>query len=724
MQRCVALTAALLVSLPAMAVTPRSWSTATAEEFLAGEISQIGLTATGSLVPAPGVVKLASIDDPFVLSQASGPGAQIFLGTGNNGRLYAVDRSGSLRELFRAPEPEIYAVVWHNGAVYAATSPWGGVYRIDPASGSSQQIWKSEQAYIWTMQVDGGGNLVVGTGLEGSIYRISRDGTASRLWTAPESHVRSLTVRSDGTLLAGGSGEGRIYRVDTAGNAQALFDSSLTEITSVTWSSAGSNGWAAASAGLLPAQAPQRTDTSRQQQQQSGAAGADAPASSEPQRTPSAEVSISFDSNTPTAAAPGATGTSELYRIHTDGYVETIRKFDREIIYALEPYQGGVLVGTGPQGRVYRVTEDSMTLLGSVAEKQIVSLQSAGDAVLVTTSNAGAVYRLGGESSQEGTWTSPVRDAAIFSRWGSWQLDGRNLDPRQLTVSFRSGNSATPDETWSSWNTAQGVSGATSAPPARYLQYRVGLASSAAAGARIDRVVVNYLQRNVRPVIESLAVHDPGVVFISASYPQSPQVVEATNPDEFGIFSSLEAPRDRTDPGKRMFRKGYRTIAWKARDENGDSLTYALEFRPMDGSEWMRLRENIQDAQLNFDSAQLPDGTYEVRLTASDRRENPDDPATTTRAGVFFDVDNAAPTITSSRRGSNIEVTVRDERSSIIRVDMAIGAKEWVRLQPEDGIADSPVERFLIAAPAGREHVMIRAVDAQFNVTTAAVGAP
>lgn len=723
MRRGVALTAALLFSLPALAVTPRSWTTATSDEFLAGEINRLGLTATGSLVPAPGVDRVASVDDPFVLSQASDSAGRIFLGTGNNGRVYVVERGGAARELFRASEPEVYAVVWHDGVLYAATSPWGGVYRIDPSTGNSEQIWKSEQAYIWALGVDRSGNLLAGTGLEGSIYRIGSDRTATRVWTAPESHVRSIVVRADGTILAGGSGEGRIYVIDSGGNAQALFDSSLTEITSLAWSPGSSSGWAAGSAGLLPAQAPQRAEPAKTQQQQSGSSGSDGSSRSDSQGTPSAEVSISFQGNQ-TPATPQAVGTSELYRIHSDGYVETVRKFDGEIIYALASVDGGVLVGTGPQGRIYRVTDDAMTLVGSVTEKQIVSLQASADDVVVTTSNAGAVYRLGGRASEEGFWTSPVRDAGIFSRWGSWQLEGRNLDPRHLTTAFRSGNSATPDATWSEWSDSQGTSGSISAPPARYIQYRVGMAGAAPAVSRVDRVVVNYLQRNVRPVIEALTVHDPGVVFITGSYPQAPQVVEATNPDEFGIFSSLEAPRDRTDPGKRMFRKGFRTISWKARDENGDSLTYSVEFRPMDTPTWMRIRENVQELQLNFDSAQLPDGTYEVRVTASDRRENPDNPATSSRGGVFFEVDNGAPAITSARRGSTIEVTVRDERSPIIRVDMAVGAQEWVRLQPEDGIADSRSERFVVEAPAGGEHVMVRAVDAQFNVTTAAVGGP
>lgn len=718
MRRIVAL-AALLVTTDVWAVTPRSWTTATAEEFLAGEISQIGLTASGSLVSAPATKRIAGVTDPFVLSQTSDGRGRTFLGTGNAGKVYSVDRAGTVKELFTAPEPEIYAVAWHDGRLYAASSPWGSVYRIDPATGESSAVWKSEHAYIWSLLPDANGGLLAATGLEGGIYRIAASGSASRLWSAPETHIRSLARTGDGAILAGGSGEGRIYRIEPSGSGTALFDSSLTEISAVAWSNSG--GWAAASAGTLPQQAPQRPDQSRPNQQ-SGSSGSQENTSGEQQ--PAATVDVSFSFNDAQQGAPPAppAGNSELYRVHPDGYVELLRKFDREIIYALAPVDGGVLVGTGPQGRIYRVTDDTMTLLGSVTEKQIVSLLPESNDVLVTTSNAGALYRLGGSGDQSGTWTSPARDASIFSRWGAWNIEGRGLGSGSVTVAFRSGNSATPDETWSAWSESRGTAGSVTAPAARYLQYRVSLAGSS-PDARIDRVHVAYLQRNVRPVIESLAVHEPGVVFISGGYPQAPQVVEATNPDEYGIFTSLETPRDRTDPGKRMFRKGYRTVAWKARDENGDTLTYDVEFRPEGGS-WMRMRENLQDSQLNFDSAQLPDGTYEIRVTAHDRKDNPDAPASSSRAGVFFEVDNASPAITSTRRGNRIEVEVRDQRSPIIRVEMAVGAREWVRLLPEDGIADSRSERFTVDAPAADAHVMVRAVDAQYNVTTARVGAP
>lgn len=713
MYRVAASATLLLLAASLHAAAPRTWTSATLDDFLAGESDRIGVTANGSLIVAPSTTKLGSIDDPFVLSQTVDPAGNRYVGTGNEGRVYRLAPGGILTEVFRAAEPEIYALSWFNGALYAAASPWGGVYRIDPSDGSSKLVWKPEAAYVWALTV-GGDTLYAATGLEGGIHAISRSGESRRIWSAPESHVRALSVTSDGSLIAGGSGEGRIYRVTRTGQAYSLFDSSLSEITAVVATPDG-GAWAAGSAGLLPAQAPQRSD-SRQQQSQSS----ESQSSSE---QGSVSVDISFgETPTGTPTPPQLTGSSELYRVHPDGYVETVRKFEREIIYALESDGMNVVIGTGPQAKIYRVDDSMITLLATVPEKQIVSIQKERAAFVVTTSNSGAVYSVGAVPAERGTWTSPVRDAGMFARWGAWKLLGRGLDGPATRVEFRSGNSATPDATWSDWSGVDGSSGQVTAPAARYLQYRVQLASS--PNARVDRLNVSYLQRNVRPVIDNVTVQEPGVVYVSGAYAQAPQVLEATNPDEYGIFTSLDTPRDRNEQGKKMFRRGYRTLSWIARDENGDTLTYDVSFRPSGNSDWMRLRDSMRETQMNFDSSQLPDGTYEVRVTASDRVDNPENAMTVSRGAVFFDVDNTAPAIEVRRSGGVLDIIVTDAASAVIKTEVSFGADEWKRIQPVDGIGDSTTEKYRVDVRAEDRFIIIRTVDAQYNVATASAPSP
>src|SRR5205085_765430 len=148
--------------------------------------------------------------------------------------------------------------------------------------------------------------------------------------------------------------------------------------------------------------------------------------------------------------------------------------------------------------------------------------------------------------------------------------------------------------TWSAWSTpVSAAEGNINVPAARYVQWKVTSPKPSPATA-IDTVSVAFLNRNVAPAIESVTVQDPAVVYITGSYPPSPQVVEATNPDEYGIFTSLDTPRDKNEPGKKVFRKGFRTVIWRARDENGDSLRHSVSFRrkgeySADAQKWIRM---------------------------------------------------------------------------------------------------------------------------------------
>jgi hypothetical protein len=230
------------------------------------------------------------------------------------------------------------------------------------------------------------------------------------------------------------------------------------------------------------------------------------------------------------------------------------------------------------------------------------------------------------------------------------------------------------------------------------------------------------MNRNVAPEIEAFGVQDPAVVYITSAYPSAPQVVEATNPDEYGIFTSLDTPtgsRTAADQGKRMFRKGYRTVSWRGSDDNGDTIRYALQFRAKGSDRWLRLRDNIDETQMNFDTSQLPDGLYELRLTASDAADNPDAPLTTSREGVEFEVDNTAPRIDVTTGGGAPSIRITDAASPIGRVEYSADAEKWIRLTPVDGIADSREETFrLDPSTITGKYVIVRAVDGQYNIAT------
>jgi outer membrane protein assembly factor BamB len=711
-----------LFSATAFAVGPQFWRVRTADDFLTGDIDGFAVTSRGELRPGPSLKKVASFTDPFVLAQASAPNGDRFFGTGNDGKLYRL-RGSDLKLIYTAPEPEIYSAVFHDGAVYVGTSPNGKVYRVDPNDGKATVFYDPKQAYIWALAFLPDGDLAIATGVEGKLFRVNPRRDGKLLFDSPETHLRSLAVKKDGTLLVGGAGKGRIYEVRADGAAHALYDSPLNEISSIYVDDNGI-GWAAAASNVLPTVAPPKSQQAKPGAQQSTTPSATTSGSSgsEPKKEETAgnvEVSFSFDdANSP----PAQGGSGELYKINPDGFVETVRKFEREMIYGISGgSNGAILLSTGPQGRIYQYKNGEVALLAAVPEKQVVSIAGGGE-TLITTTNSGAVYRMDGTLASRAEFRSAAKDVERFSKFGHYRIEGEDVGDGHVAIAFRSGNTRTPDGTWSPWSASTtALQGPIDTPAGRYIQWKMTMPKPA-ADLSVDAVTVAFVNRNVAPVIDAVVVQEPAVVYITGSYPPSPQVVEATNPDENGIFTSLDNPREKNDPGKKVYRKGYRTVTWRAHDDNGDSLRYSVSFRPKGSNRWLRLRDNVDETSLNFDTSQLPDGVYQIRLVASDIVDNPDNPLTDAKEGVEFQVDNTPPSITSSLSGDDVVIHVQDRMSPIGRVEYSADAQRWIRLTPTDGIGDGPDETYRLKRGAVQgKFVIIRAVDAFYNVATASI---
>ena len=163
---------------------------------------------------------------------------------------------------------------------------------------------------------------------------------------------------------------------------------------------------------------------------------------------------------------------------------------------------------------------------------------------------------------------------------------------------------------------------------------------------------------------------------------------------------------------------------WKAEDQNGDELSFDVLYRREGETSWKTLKSGLTDSILVWDTASAPNGTYVMKVVASDRKSNPEDAALRgERESASFDVDNSPPSVSldaSRREGNTIIVPfdVRDADSHITRVDYSLDAQRWQSVFPQDGILDSRQEQFslrLDAAMAGRT-LVIRATDAMNNV--------
>ena len=85
-------------------------------------------------------------------------------------------------------------------------------------------LFDTQQAYVWSSALDAAGNVYLGTGHDGKVYRVGADGQGALLYDAPELDVTALAVGRDGALYAGTSPDGKVYRIGADARAAVYFD--------------------------------------------------------------------------------------------------------------------------------------------------------------------------------------------------------------------------------------------------------------------------------------------------------------------------------------------------------------------------------------------------------------------------------------------------------------------------------------------------------------------
>jgi len=86
------------------------------------------------------------------------------------------------------------------------------------------EVFNTEQAFVWSSTLDEQGNVYLGTGHDGKIYRVSADGKGSMFYDTAELDVTALAIGRDGVVYAGTSPDGKVYRIASDGRAEVYFD--------------------------------------------------------------------------------------------------------------------------------------------------------------------------------------------------------------------------------------------------------------------------------------------------------------------------------------------------------------------------------------------------------------------------------------------------------------------------------------------------------------------
>ena len=702
------------------------WSVERYSEMERGSADGVAIRSDGRLEAGPATSLLYATGKGYIWSLASDIAGNGYAGLGGttsgSAEVMKISPEGKATQVFVGKELAVQGLeVAADGSILAATSPDGKVYRIPQGGGSAMVVFdpattEEKPKYLWDIAVGKGGEIYVAAGAPAVVYRVpASGGKAEVLFKTADQHIRCLLLGADGTLWAGSDGAGVIYRLDTKTTGAkpfAVYAAPRKEITALALDAAG-NIYAAGvgTRGALPL----------------------------PPLPVTGNVGVTITFSQPGSSTAAGANTlvpegTEIYRIASNGTPQKLLTLKDDVVYALSVRAGNLFAATGNRGRVYRVDvgmPGGYTDVAHLEAAQAMAFAPVTDGLLVATSNSGKVFRMSDSVAKNAAYTSEVFDAQGVSQWG--RVEARSAAPAGFDLYVRSGNVESPLMGWSEWSRVT-ADGAVTVPAGRYAQWKAVLQ----AGGTVDAVALNYLPKNVAPVVDDVVVQ-PGARMAAGAAPQPSNTVQVAFPAAAGVASTLNfTPDANTAPLTAQKDKMAVTVRWLAHDDNGDDLMFAVWYKGVGEANWRLLKDKISDRFYSFDSSLLPDGSYAVKVVASDAPEHTDAEALTSeRVSSVFVVDTTPPVpgVLEAKMetgtggwGPRIHATLdaKDGTSPIAHAEYSLDAGPWQYLEPVGHVSDSLMERydFTVAVPTttqsvadAKEHVLaVRVYDRYENV--------
>lgn len=695
-----ALVSLLAAASPAPAAKVKVWHQHRPAHFEKATLRRAVVSNEGTLRLSRRLKPFAGLEATHVWDLAEDGKGNLYAATGDAGKVFKVTADGKVSVAYAGDDPQVLCLARApDGTVYAGTGPSGRVVRIAP-DGTARVIHDGLGGYVWSLAVDAKGEHVyAGTGPKGRIYRLTPAGKAEVFYTTKQEHVLCVAVGPDGHVYAGTDKNGLVYRI-AKGKGFVLYQAPQAEVrslqvtkdgvyvgTSATGgrrrfgSSASGGGDSVASApskleaipasrqkGPWPYHRELATKTAAKDDEKDGEKGKPAPAPS-----------------------PPSSGENSLYRIGGDGTVREVFR-EKALVLSLLQHDGRLLVGTGMDGQLFEVDEETRerSEIARLDHGQVLCLARRADgAVVIGTGDPGRLYLLEEGYAEGGTVVSEVFDAKIVSRWGSLRWQAQTPAGTKVTVAVRSGNVAEPDETWSDWSEEQadGDAAAIEAPSARFLQYRVTLGTEDAQKTPALRgIALRYATTNQAPEVTKLEV--PNL-----------DAVDLDNPKKI-------------------------KVKWSAEDANEDTVTFDVFVRKDGWKSWVLVEEDVEKSEYEWDTTTSPSGVYRVKVVASDRRDNAEGEALSgARVSDPLVVSHTPPAVRLKVAGTEgddavLEASAASELVRLTGASFSVNGKKWVHVFPLDGLFDSRSESFKFKAEGlkpGTYVVVLRVKDAAGN---------
>jgi hypothetical protein len=643
------------------AVGTRTFDLRKGDDFKGGDLKGVAVDSSGEVRAGFNLGQIPLTGPTSIWSLLYEKNGSLLIGTGNDGKILVSDGT-TVKDAADTGALVVTSLVegW-GGTVFAGTLPDGQIFKYNGTK--AEKFVKLDGAeHVWQLAFDPKTkSLFAATGPEGKLFRIDQQGTAQVYFDSPEQHLMSVAVAPDGTVYAGASDKAKLYKIAGPGRASVLYDFGRTEVRDIAVTDKG-DVYAIANEVKPGSYTPTRK-------------GPTSPAS-------------------PASKPPKTSGKGTLYRFDSSGAPEELLDNKDSYFTSLAVGDDGKpYVGSGTDGRVYTVDQNhNEVLVADADERQIGALLLKGKQRFVASSDPAVLHPVRGVGGTDAVWTSKVLDAGLRAHFGKmdWEATGT------LEFSTRSGNTSEPDDTWSDWSQPLTASGPVTSPAARYLQVRARWSRD--PNAALSALTVPFVTDNLRAVLTDVEV-DGSPSFSSG--------VEASG----GPVSKKSGTSV--------------TLKWKVDNPDKDELRYRLEYRLIGTTTWYDMlepRETLTKTTYNWETADLPEGRYRVRITASDEISNPPDRVQKheIESGIVL-VDNTPPVVTDLQvTGRRIRATAVDGVGPIARIEASVsGTEEWIPFFPRDGVFDEAREEFdadlSTLAPQGPAMITLRVYDKAGN---------
>ncbi len=652
---------------------PKTWRQDSQPDFIRGIVHGVAATDEGRLVPAPVTSKVCDLGEDFVWDLCAADG-RVYAATGNSGNIYEVS-GGEPNLYFATGELQVMSLaVASNGRLYAATAPFGKVYEIE-ANGKGRLVFDSEYKYATAIEAGPDGNVYVGFGDSGKVY-VLKAGGAEELCTLPSHQVLDVEwSKKHGMLLAATGVNAVCYGVYPDGKVASLMSAKEETLTSVVCDSEGN---------IYAASAPK-----------GGIYKLDVDGRTEKIYSDSAIVkSMVVDGEDNLYAA----AQNMIVRVGAGGETSELDGMENKasfISLAFCPSQGKLYLGTSATGEVY-----SAPLEGGPCE-----------------------------------FESAVHDAGQRSRWQNITCDAGGEEDF-VTLALRTGNSPEPDKTWSEWTGAEelqlyGIEG-------RYAQYKVQIDRSA-HDLGVDAVSVTYMPPNTRPIVKMN--YPKGGEFVSKEVkvrwsgadPDRDKLVYSlyysTDGNTWNALTGDDAEVDMEDEDGETEEFDPTETAKLLKDEVADSEDVPEDLKQKVGAIKIAggndkpgagSSRTMKNTSYKWDTTKVEDGTYWLKVVASDELSNATGALSEEVASGKFMVANTSPGLEVTIEDGKIVGVASAQVAPVTGVEYRIDKGDWQAAIATDGAFGSLNETFSIdcGKDAKGKIVEVRAVDAAGNAKT------